>query len=169
MVWLCPFQYLLSWTPYLTLYAHVSLAQKQIPTQNTLWHFTPKGRLFILMLLLLHCGWPSNLKSIPSTQLEEGPPPCITWSSKTILPLYYLGRTWTFSISNYFRSNFVSSPMELDSNKANKKGSKETNPIGRVCEKVVYWRWVLWRTVTRIVHIQWLSSTLFIWYNASKT
>jgi hypothetical protein len=39
----CPFQYLILWTPYLMLYAHVSLAQKKIPTQNTLWHFTPKG------------------------------------------------------------------------------------------------------------------------------
>lgn len=131
----CPFQHLIFWTPYLTSYAHVSLAHKKIPTQNTIWHFTPKGRLFILMLLFLHYRWVSNLKSIPSTQPMEGPPPCTTGSSKTILPLYYLRRNWTFLISNYFRSNLVSSPMELDSNKANKDGSKETNPTWRFVKR----------------------------------
>jgi len=30
-------------------------------------------------------------------------------------------------------SNFASSLVELNSNKANKKGGKEINPIGKVC------------------------------------
>jgi len=128
---------ILFWTPYLTLYAHVSLAQIRFPTQRTFRHFTPTGRLFILMLLFLHQGWPSNFKSIPSTQLEEGPPPCIVGSSKTILPSYPLGRTWTFCISNYFRSNFVNLHVELNFDKANKEGSKETNLTWRVCNEIV--------------------------------
>jgi hypothetical protein len=56
---------------------------------------------------------------------------------KTILPLCYLEKTWTFLISNYSRSNFASSHVELNSNKANKKKSKEINTIRRVCDKTV--------------------------------
>jgi hypothetical protein len=50
----CSFQYLLVRTPYLTLHAHVSLAQKKILAQSTLWHFTPRERFLILILLFLH-------------------------------------------------------------------------------------------------------------------
>ncbi len=133
----CSFQYHVFWTLFLTLYAQVSLAQRRFQAQNTLWHFTPKGRLFILMLLLLHHGWPSNLKSTPSIQQGEVPPSCNVGNSKKILPLYYLGRAWTFLFSNCSRSNFASFIMELDSNKTNKKGSKETDPTRKVCVKMV--------------------------------
>jgi hypothetical protein len=68
-----------------------------------------------------------------STQLEEGPPPCIARNSKTIFPLNSIGITWTLFFSNYSISNFASSLVELDSNKVNKKRSKEINPIRRVC------------------------------------
>jgi hypothetical protein len=50
----CSFEYFLVQTSYLTLHAHVSLAQKQILAQSTLWHFTPRERFLILMLLFLH-------------------------------------------------------------------------------------------------------------------
>jgi hypothetical protein len=50
---MCAFQYLLFQTPYLTLHAHVWLAKKNL-AQSTLWHFTPRGRFLILMLLFLH-------------------------------------------------------------------------------------------------------------------
>jgi hypothetical protein len=65
---------------------------------------------------------------MPSTQLEEGPPPCIVKSSKTIFPLNFIGMTWTLFISNYFMSNFASSLVELDYNKANKKGVRKLTP-----------------------------------------
>ncbi len=53
--------------PILDLVCTCFIGTKRLPTQSTFWHFTPRGRLFILMLLLLHQGWPSNVKSIPST------------------------------------------------------------------------------------------------------
>jgi len=70
---------------------------------------------------------------LSSTQLEEGPPPCVARSSKTIFPWNSIGMIWILFISNYFMSNFASSLVELNSNKANKKGGKEINPIGKVC------------------------------------
>jgi hypothetical protein len=56
---------------------------------------------------------------------------------KQILPSNSLRRTWTFLISNYSRSNFASSLMKLDFDKASKEMNKETNPIGRVCNEAV--------------------------------
>ncbi len=51
---------------------------------------------------------------------------------KKLLPSNSLRRTWTFLISNYSSSNFASSLMKLDFDKASKEINKETNPIGRV-------------------------------------
>jgi hypothetical protein len=41
-----------------------------------------------------------------------------------------LGGLGLFYISNCYKSNFVSSLVELNFDKANKEGNKETNPIG---------------------------------------
>jgi hypothetical protein len=41
-----------------------------------------------------------------------------------------LGGLGFFYISNCSKSNFVSSLVELNFDKANKEGNKETNPIG---------------------------------------
>jgi hypothetical protein len=43
---------------------------------------------------------------------------------KIILPSYSFGRTWTFLISNSLKSNFASSPLELNSHNAYKEGNK---------------------------------------------
>jgi hypothetical protein len=73
---------------------------------------------------------PSNLKSIPSTQPKEGPPSYIVRSSKKSCHPILLGGLGLFYISNCYKSNFVSSLVELNFDKANKEGNKETNPIG---------------------------------------
>jgi hypothetical protein len=56
---------------------------------------------------------------------------------KQILPSNSFRKTWTFLISNYYRSNFASSLMKLNFNKASKEMNKETNPIGRVYSEAV--------------------------------
>jgi len=48
-----------------------------------------------------------------------------------------LGGLACFFISNFSRSNFANSHVELDFEKANKEGSRETNPIGRVCNDMI--------------------------------
>jgi hypothetical protein len=75
-------------------------------------------------VIALHQGWPSNLKLMPSIQLRDGPPSSSARSLKIILLLYFVGKTWTFLISNSLKSNFASSPLELDFHNAYKERSK---------------------------------------------
>jgi len=57
-------------------------------------------------------------------------------SSKTILPLYFLGWTLTLLISNSLTSNFASFLLELNSDNAYKEGSKKTDPSKRICGEI---------------------------------
>lgn len=44
---------------------------------------------------------------------------------------------WIFLISNYLRSNFANSPMELDFDKVYRKGSKKVDPTQRTSDKKI--------------------------------
>ncbi len=104
----CPFHYLLFWTPYLTLYAHVSLAQKKISNTKHLLTFHAKREVtrtnIIALTLLLGMTIKSQIHSIHTTKGRTTILHCKKF--KKILPSYSLGRTWIFLYFKLFKVQF---------------------------------------------------------------